>query len=143
MTNEKSQLDGLIEYAETAMADGYPYEVIGDDLALTVKALRAYKASQVEPKAPLVSLKEGDLITTVSPAEEPSLTLNGYQLKEALEFVAPDGEADQLETDVTIQWGEGHCGPGHYVSLTEYPDEGSILLAGDPPESPLNRDGES
>lgn len=69
--------------------------------------------------------------------EEPSLTLNGYQLKEALEFVAPDNDADQLETDVTIQWGEGHCGPGHYACLTEYPDEGSILLAGDPPESPV------
>lgn len=51
MTNEKTQLDKLLDYAESAMADGYPYEVIDGDLALTVKALRAFKASQVEPKA--------------------------------------------------------------------------------------------
>lgn len=51
MTNEKTQLDKLLDYAESAMADGYPYEVIDGDLALTVKALRAFKASQNEPEA--------------------------------------------------------------------------------------------
>lgn len=64
------------------------------------------------------------------------VTLNGYQLKEALEFIAPDGEAEQLEADVTIEWGDdGHAGKGYYASITEYPDEGSILLDGKP-ESP-------
>lgn len=69
------------------------------------------------------------------PVREPSITLNGYQLKAALEFVAPDGDADQLETDIVIQHGrEGHSGPGYYCFLLEYPDEGAVLL----PDSSLN-----
>jgi hypothetical protein len=51
MTKEIAELDELLEYAERAMADGYPYEVIDGSLALTVKALRAYRAS-LEPTAP-------------------------------------------------------------------------------------------
>jgi len=50
MTKEIAELDELLEYAESAMADGYPYEVIDGSLALTVKALRAYRAS-LEPPA--------------------------------------------------------------------------------------------
>jgi hypothetical protein len=50
MTKEIAELDELLEYAESAMADGYPYEVIDGSLALTVKALRAYRAS-LEPSA--------------------------------------------------------------------------------------------
>lgn len=57
------------------------------------------------------------------------VTLNGYQLREALEFIAPDGDPEQLESDVTIQWGKtGHSGEGYYACMTEYPDEGCILL---------------
>lgn len=64
MTNEKTQLDKLLDYAESAMADGYPYEVIDGDLALTVKALRAFKASQNEPSGdgwqPISRVPNGD-----------------------------------------------------------------------------------
>lgn len=59
---------------------------------------------------------------------DPAITLNGYQLRNALEFCAPDATPEQLESDVTIQYGDGHSGKGHYVCSTEYPDEGSILL---------------
>lgn len=50
MTKEIAELDELLIYAESAMADGYPYEVINESLALTVKALRAYRASLEPPE---------------------------------------------------------------------------------------------
>jgi len=68
--------------------------------------------------------------------------LNGYQLKAALKFIVPDeeaeplDEADLLETEITILWSEnGHSGTGFYCCVTEYPEEGSILLPAKP-ESP-------
>jgi hypothetical protein len=64
------------------------------------------------------------------------VTLNGYQLQAALDFIAPDGEAEQLESDVSIQYAEaenGHSGAGYYCCITEYPEEGSILLPTEPP----------
>lgn len=66
------------------------------------------------------------------PLSGPRATLSGQMLKEALELVAPDGDADQLESEVFIQWGDGHSGPGYYCSLAEYPDEGAILLGPEP-----------
>lgn len=60
-----------------------------------------------------------------------SITLNGYQLKELLDFTNPDGEddKDQLETELTIMYAEdGHSGAGYYFYMTDYPEEGSIKL---------------
>jgi hypothetical protein len=75
-----------------------------------------------------------------SPAANRSITISGYALRAALEFVAPDTDADQLEAEVSIQYGEaGHSGAGYYCCLTEYPEEGSILLP-DGPE-PEAKDG--
>ena len=66
-----------------------------------------------------------------------SVILNGYQLKAALEFSAPDLAADELETEVSIQWGDaGHSGAGYYACITDYPEEGSILLSDKADESP-------
>ncbi|WP_261541710.1 hypothetical protein [Burkholderia multivorans] len=59
-----------------------------------------------------------------------SLTLSGAQLIEALDFIAPDRDADQLESEVTIQYGEGHTGKGMYCWCTEYPEEGAIFIDG-------------
>lgn len=57
------------------------------------------------------------------------ITLTGGQLKQALEFLAPDGTPEQLLSDVTIDWiQDGHSGPGYYAHLTEEPGEGSIIL---------------
>ncbi|MCA8177493.1 hypothetical protein LGM48_24540 [Burkholderia multivorans] len=61
------------------------------------------------------------------------LTLTGAQLLEALDFIAPDRDPDQLESEVTIQYGEGHTGKGMYCWCTEYPDEGAIFLDGSIP----------
>lgn len=60
-----------------------------------------------------------------------SITLNGYQLKELLDFANPDGdsEKDQLETELTIVYlKDGHSGEGYYFYMTEYPEEGSMKL---------------
>jgi hypothetical protein len=61
------------------------------------------------------------------------ITLDAAQLKEALEFINPDGDSipEQLETELTFikkdkflsSDGE-ECKPGIYCFLTEYPDEG-------------------
>ncbi|MDN7609532.1 hypothetical protein QZM28_22835 [Burkholderia multivorans] len=61
------------------------------------------------------------------------VTLSGAQLLEALDFIAPDRDTDQLESEVTIQYGEGHTGKGMYCWCTEYPDEGAIFLDGSTP----------
>ncbi|WP_321933423.1 hypothetical protein [Burkholderia cenocepacia] len=59
-----------------------------------------------------------------------SLTLSGAQLLEALDFLAPDRDRDQLESELTFQRGEGHAGNGMYCWLTEYPEEGAFFVDG-------------
>ena len=69
----------------------------------------------------------------VAPAP-PKLFLNGFQLRAALDFIAPDGDDEQLESEVCIQHGperthdEGTEAAGMYCWLSDYPDEGSIRL---------------
>ncbi|WP_186260305.1 helix-turn-helix domain-containing protein [Burkholderia gladioli] len=60
----------------------------------------------------------------------PTLILTGAQLLEALDFIAPDRSADQLESEVSFQHGNGHAGEGMYCWMTDYPDEGASLLDG-------------
>lgn len=59
--------------------------------------------------------------------------LSAAQLLEALEFVAPDRDTDQdqLDGEVTIEHGEGHSGTGYYCYVSDYPEEGAILLDGE------------
>ncbi|MCA8229265.1 hypothetical protein [Burkholderia vietnamiensis] len=59
-----------------------------------------------------------------------SLTLSGAQLLEALDFIAPDRDRDQLESELTFQRGDGHAGNGMYCWLTEYPEEGAFFVDG-------------
>lgn len=73
----------------------------------------------------------GHLRNEASPVNNlDSVTLTAQQLLEALDFVAPDRDADpeQLECELTIQYGDGHAGRGHYCWLTDYPGEGSHPL---------------
>lgn len=72
------------------------------------------------------------------------VTLNGYQLKEALEFLAPDGDADQLESSLRIEWGPKRISTdgdemeaGMYAWLDEYPEEGCIQLDEKPAAAPV------
>lgn len=66
--------------------------------------------------------------------EHPRFYVNGFQLRDALEFIAPDGTDEQLETEAVIQWGpqrvhdEGTDPEGYYCWFADYPEEGSIPL---------------
>lgn len=73
------------------------------------------------------------------PEKSNSVTLNCNQLKQALEFGAPDlfsetkGQyADlefQLETEMSIEhMKDGHSGDGYYCWYTDLPEEGSVIL---------------
>ena len=58
------------------------------------------------------------------------VTLTCAQLREALNFGAPDNDdQEQLETEMTIVWSEvGHSGKGYYCYYSELPEEGAIFL---------------
>lgn len=59
------------------------------------------------------------------------ITLSGHQLKALLDFCNPDGEndKDQLDTEVSIEYvKDGHSGTGYYFYITDYPEEGSLIL---------------
>jgi hypothetical protein len=60
----------------------------------------------------------------------PDIILTGAQLLEALDFIAPDRDQDQLESEVAFAYGEGHGGTAMYVWCAEYPDEGSFVCDG-------------
>jgi hypothetical protein len=66
------------------------------------------------------------------PVGKNALTLTGAQLLEALDFIAPDRstDAEQLESEVAIEYGEGHSGKAMYCWCAEYPEEGSWVLDG-------------
>ena len=58
------------------------------------------------------------------------VTLTGAQLVQALDYIAPDRDtdADQLECEASISFGDGHSGKGYYCWATDYAEEGAILL---------------
>ncbi|MBX6133556.1 hypothetical protein ISD41_26825 [Pseudomonas aeruginosa] len=64
-----------------------------------------------------------------------SLLINGYQLRAALEFIAPDGTAKQLESEARIEWRQQDADfleAGLYAWCAEYPEEGCVLLDDEP-----------
>lgn len=64
-----------------------------------------------------------------------SLLINGYQLRDALEFIAPDGTAEQLESEARIEWRQQDADfleAGLYAWCAEYPEEGCVLLDDEP-----------
>jgi hypothetical protein len=93
-----------------------------------------FYAAPLDTKAskPAPSVEQGERGANTFTKIGDSLTLTGAQLLEAFEFIAPDhpNDPDQLESEVTIQRGEGHSGDGFYCWVTDYPEEGAILLDG-------------
>ncbi len=64
-----------------------------------------------------------------------NLLINGYQLRDALEFIAPDGTAEQLESEARIEWRQQDADfleAGLYAWCAEYPEEGCVLLDEEP-----------
>ena len=101
-------------------------------MALAVREPKTSGPRNVPTPPPMDACRPNGLIY-----ELPPVVLNGYQLKEALEFLAPDDTDEQLEEEVCIalrdkgQDIDGHEAPrGIYCWLDEYPEEGSILLGG-------------
>jgi hypothetical protein len=86
----------------------------------------------------LRQIASGQIPVEVASPLPPSVTITAAQLREALEFVNPDGpeDADQMESEVTIfqrrtddTSTEGEPLPrGMYCYLSEYPEEGCIPL---------------
>ncbi|UJA04199.1 hypothetical protein F9230_07485 [Acinetobacter johnsonii] len=73
------------------------------------------------------------------PEKSRCIYLNCNQLKQALDFGAPDlfsetkgleGDLEfQLETEMSIEFiKDGHSGPGFYCWYSDLPEDGSILL---------------
>ncbi|WP_230964803.1 hypothetical protein [Burkholderia cepacia] len=92
-----------------------------------VDAMHTLCAPIAQPAAaPTSEPSENDVITF----RGDSLTLSGAQLLEALDFIAPDRDRDQLESELTFQRGAGHAGNGMYCWLTEYPEEGAFFVDG-------------
>jgi hypothetical protein len=81
------------------------------------------------PTQGLAPFDEDDV--DAEPFQGPQLVLNGYQLQNALEFLAPDGTPDQLEQTLVIEPHDQDADfpeTGLYAYHDECPEEGAILL---------------
>lgn len=110
------------------LADAQDAQDPDDLIAFTPTALRRLADS--------IEQRRGCAFPERPKSDQRSVTLNGYQLKAALALIAPDSDPDQLESEVSIQWGDaGHSGGGYYACMSEYPEEGSVLLDHKAPDS--------
>lgn len=95
----------------------------GELVSLHALLCEAYQAGQVRAA-----------LAQPSPVRS-SLLINGYQLRAALEFIAPDGTAKQLESEARIEWRQQDADfleAGLYAWCAEYPEEGCVLLDEEP-----------
>ncbi|WGS44032.1 hypothetical protein LFL97_25820 [Burkholderia sp. JSH-S8] len=125
--------------AQAALAAIETFEIVGenngsrepnsdDRFILTEYVAHLFGGYPVEQPAP-APIDEPSMEDAIRFSGD-SLTLSGAQLLEALDFIAPDRDADQLESELTFQRGNGNAGNGMYCWLTEYAEEGAILLDG-------------
>lgn len=72
-----------------------------------------------------------------------AIVTNGYQLRDALSLIAPDGTPNQMESTICIQPGparqtsQGTEPAGLYCWLELYPEEGSVRLDEKPRDTRL------
>jgi hypothetical protein len=76
---------------------------------------------------------------------ESVVTLNGAQLLQALDFIAPDRDTDpqQLECELTISFADGPAGGGYYCYCTDYPGEGAIMLDAETADDLISSDSDT
>lgn len=106
------------------------------------QAMRDYLATRYEMPDIELDAMAADL-AAIAQAKQQPLTLNGHQLLDALNSIAPQRSAPQLATTVCIST-EPACTPGYHVPpklycwLADYPKAGSIQLFdnGDKPPRP-------
>lgn len=96
--------------------------------------------------APLYAAPVAQALPVAAEKYLPQITLTGQQLKDALDWCAPerDTDPDQLESEVTIGHGDErhHSGKGLYLWWTDYPEEGSIPLFDTPDDAATGLQGE-
>jgi hypothetical protein len=66
--------------------------------------------------------------------EDPTMmdvTLDQAACELLFKMLQPATPEDDEYSEVRLQWGDGHSGRGLYVSMTDYPEEGSVLLVED------------
>ncbi|WP_418515085.1 hypothetical protein [Delftia sp. PS-11] len=102
-------------------------------MANAMKAMRAYLAQRYEmPDADLDAMA-ADLAEIANQHQTQQLTLNGYQLLDALNSIAPQRNAKQLSTTLCIST-EPACTPELrrppklHCWLADYPKAGSLAL---------------
>lgn len=70
-------------------------------------------------------------------AKTPVFYLNLKQLRMALDIFdpGPEADADDMDTEIAIQAGDGHSGKGLYAWSADYPAEGAFALFDTPEEA--------
>ncbi|MEQ0961574.1 hypothetical protein [Pseudomonas aeruginosa] len=103
-----------------------------DDVHSSAESLLAMIKGQAPTQA--AQGLAGAALAQPSPVRS-SLLINGYQLRAALDFIAPDGTAEQLESEACIEWRQQDADfleAGLYAFCAEYPEEGGVLLDEEP-----------
>ncbi|WP_436590157.1 hypothetical protein [Pseudomonas aeruginosa] len=106
-----------------------------DDVHSSAESLLAMIKGQAPTQA--AQGLAGAALAQPSPVHS-SLLINGYQLRAALDFIAPDGTAEQLESEACIEWRQQDADfleAGLYAFCAEYPEEGGVLLDEEPTNS--------
>ncbi|HCR1674449.1 hypothetical protein [Pseudomonas aeruginosa] len=104
------------------------HERLPEDIAIY---LVDHEPAQVLPTQGMAPYDKDDLDADDQPRHVPSLVLNGYQLLNAIEFLAPDNTPEQFEQTLVIELheqDEDFPVAGLYAYHDECPEEGAILL---------------
>ncbi|HFH3292735.1 TPA: hypothetical protein ACGJUA_001009 [Pseudomonas aeruginosa] len=104
------------------------HERFPEDIAIY---LVDHEPAQVLPTQGMAPYDKDDPDADDQPRNVPSLVLNGYQLLNAIEFLAPDNTPEQFEQTLVIELheqDEDFPMAGLYAYHEECPEEGAILL---------------
>ncbi|WP_176491233.1 hypothetical protein [Pseudomonas aeruginosa] len=127
----RSALSGALETAHPAV------EQAGGDRWDALQSIMEWTAAKNIPddrKLCLIRNAARAALAQPSPVRS-SLLINGYQLRAALDFIAPDGTAEQLKSEACIEWRQQDADfleAGLYAFCAEYPEEGGVLLDEEP-----------
>ena len=104
-----------------------------EDLTMTNTTKLSDRVRPNSEAAPWVIEEIKRLEAELARLQQPSLTLTGHMLREALGLIAPDGTDEQLECElVLVKYQDGaHSGPGIYAHYEECPEEGATLIDGE------------
>lgn len=115
------------------------YQKLRVDLELAIADAKRQGGVNERAEQIAALLAERDALAATPVSAESVVTLNGAQLLQALDFIAPDRDTDpqQLECELTISFADGPAGGGYYCYCTDYPDEGAIMLDAEATSAPV------